>query len=380
MAGIYFHIPFCKVKCSYCDFYKTTNNSSIDELVKALQLELWLRRDYLGFEKIETIYFGGGTPSLLSINQIDKLLTACKSVFKVGHDAEITLEANPDDITIDYLKGLLQIGVNRISIGIQSFSPTDLKLMKRRHNPSQATGAVQMAKKAGFTNISVDLIYGVPNMTFGQWQQNLEQVFALKVQHLSAYHLTYHQGTTLFDDLKKGKISEIDEEWSVAQFDELVKQAKKHGFIHYEISNFALDGFFSRHNSAYWKQTGYLGLGPSAHSYNKENRQWNVASLTKYLAAIKNNEIPFTREQLTINERYNDYVITSLRTMWGTDLNYIETEFGSGFLSYITKEAEKYLNSKQLIQEGKKLKLAHRGMLTSDAIMSDLLIAPNHEH
>jgi oxygen-independent coproporphyrinogen III oxidase len=376
MAGIYFHIPFCKVKCSYCDFYKTTNNSAIGDLVKALKLELWIRRDYLGFEKIETIYFGGGTPSLLSIHQIEMLLGACKSVFKVDHDAEITFEANPDDLTIDYLSGLLQIGINRISIGIQSFSPSDLKLMKRRHNPSQATGAVQLAIEAGFTNISVDLIYGVPNMPFEQWQKNLEQVFALKINHLSAYHLTYHQGTTLYDDLKRGKISEIDEDWSVAQFDELVKQAKSNGFIHYEISNFALDGFFSRHNSAYWKQTAYLGLGPSAHSYCKDSRQWNVASLNKYLDALMLNEIPFTSETLSLNERYNDYVITSLRTMWGIDLKYVESEFGHDFLSYMVKEAEKYINSEQLIHEGDKLKLAHRGMLTSDAIMSDLMIAP----
>lgn len=374
MAGIYFHIPFCKVKCSYCDFYKTTNNSNIEELVAAIKQELWVRRDYLNDYKVKTIYFGGGTPSLLSPDQLDRLITACYTVFDVDENAEITIEANPDDLSIEYLKEIRKRGVNRLSIGIQSFSQTDLKLMKRRHNPSQARNAVLFAKEAGFKNISVDLIYGVPGLSFEQWQKNLKSVFELDVQHLSAYHLTYHKGTKLWTDLHQGKISEVEETYSIQQFEELVNTAKNNAFEQYEISNFCKDGLISKHNTSYWNQTEYLGLGPSAHSYNKISRQWNVSNLTKYLEALSEGRIPFEIEKLTEKERYNDYVITSLRTIWGVDLNKVKIEFGAEYVSHVQQMAEKYSALNKIIIENENIKLAENGMFVSDAIMTDFML------
>lgn len=374
MSGIYIHIPFCKVKCSYCDFYKTTNNSKIDELVNAIKLELWLRKDYLHNRRIQTIYFGGGTPSLLSAEQLENIIRACCTVFKVDEDVEITMEANPDDLNLAYLQSIKNIGVNRLSIGVQSFSQTDLKLMKRRHNPIQAKNAVKFAREAGFENISVDLIYGVPNMPFDQWKDNLMQVFEMNVEHISAYHLTYHQGTQLWNDLQNGVIHEIDETESVQQFNELIRTATDHGFIHYEISNFAKEGYFSRHNSSYWNQTEYLGLGPSAHSYDKISRQWNVASLTHYLLALEHRKIPFEREELSIKDRFNDYIITALRTIWGIDIGQVENEFGEAYKEHVLKSADKFLATEQIIRTGDFIRLAKDGWFVSDGIMSEFML------
>jgi len=374
MAGIYIHIPFCKVKCSYCDFYKTTNNLKIDELVKTIKLEMWLRKDYLHDQHIQTIYFGGGTPSLLTAQQLGDIIRACTTVFDVDQFAEITMEANPDDLNLDYLKTIQQIGVNRLSIGIQSFSQTDLKLMKRRHNSIQAINAVTFAREAGFNNISVDLIYGIPHMSFEQWQENLNQVFEMKVEHVSAYHLTYHENTKLWDDLQKGIINEITENESLQQFTELVNVAKRFGFIHYEISNFAKPDFFSQHNSSYWNKTEYLGLGPSAHSYDKNSRQWNVSSLTHYLLALNHQKIPFEREELNVNDRFNDYMITSLRTMWGIDLNLVKNEFGTTFLTHVKRIGEKYLKTNQVVVSKHSIRLAENGLFVSDTIMSDFML------
>ena len=374
MSGIYFHIPFCKVRCSYCDFYKTTNTSRLTDLVRSLKLELWLRRDYLTDYHIKTIYFGGGTPSLLAPDHIEDLIRACSTVFKVDSEVEITIEANPDDLSVDYLKVLHKIGINRISIGIQSFAHNDLKLMKRRHNSIQALNAVKFSREAGFTNISVDLIYGIPNMSLQQWNDNLKQIFDLDIQHLSAYHLTYHEGTKIWDDLKKKKIKEITEDESVKQFELLIKMAEEYDFKHYEISNFAREGYFSKHNSSYWKQTEYLGLGPSAHSYNKVSRQWNVSSLTHYLLALSNQKIPFQLEQLSEKDRFNDYIITSLRTMWGIDLEFVEHEFSKKYVDHVEKIGEKYKAKNQLIVKENKLILDQRCMLISDGIMSDFMI------
>ncbi|MFA9391454.1 MAG: radical SAM family heme chaperone HemW [Prolixibacteraceae bacterium] len=374
MSGIYIHIPFCKVKCSYCDFYKTTNNSKINELVEAIKLELELRKDYLSDQNIQTIYFGGGTPSLLSADQLQGILQACFSVFHVEHDVEITMEANPDDLNLTYLQSVIKIGVNRLSIGVQSFSQTDLKLMKRRHNPIQAKNAVKYAREAGFENISVDLIYGVPNMPFSQWLDNLEQVIAMNADHISAYHLTYHKGTQLWNDLQKGIVHEIDESDSIRQFNALVKSTEENGFIHYEISNFAKEGYFSRHNSAYWNQTEYLGLGPSAHSYNISSRQWNVASLTHYLLALEHKKIPYEIEELSAKDRFNDYIITSLRTQSGINLERVSNEFGSDCLAHIVKVGQKYSASSQILIDDHSIRLAKEGWFISDHIMTDFMM------
>lgn len=346
----------------------------MDELVKAIKLEMWLRKDYLHDQHIQTIYFGGGTPSLLKAQQLEDIIRACKTVFNVDDQAEITMEANPDDLNPEYLKTIQQIGVNRISIGIQSLSQSDLKLMKRRHNPIQAKNAVKFAREAGFKNISVDLIYGVPHMSFEQWHENLNQIFDMKVEHVSAYHLTYHQNTSLWADLQKGIISEIAENESLQQFDELVNTARKYGFIHYEISNFAKPGFFSQHNSSYWNKTEYLGLGPSAHSYDKNSRQWNVSSLTHYLLALNHQKIPFEKEELSEKDRFNEYMITSLRTMWGIDLNLVKKEFGNTFLNHLKIIGEKYLKTNQVLVDDNTIRLARNGLFVSDTIMTDFML------
>jgi oxygen-independent coproporphyrinogen III oxidase len=373
MAGIYFHVPFCKQKCSYCDFYKSTKTGFIADYVKAVRLELWLQRDYLGSETIETIYFGGGTPSLLLPEQINELLNACKGIFKTKHEIEITLEANPDDLSTGYLAAIKHAGVNRLSIGIQSFSDTDLKFMGRRHDAAQAELAVKNAHETGFNNISVDLIYGVPKMPFEQWQANLKMVFGLNIQHLSAYHLTYHKGTKLWGELKSKSVSEVDEEESLRQFNELVEQALKNGFEQYEISNFAVNGLYSRHNSSYWKQKNYLGLGPSAHSYDQQSRQWNISNISAYLDALKEHKIPATKEELSMKDRFNEYLITSLRTTWGLDTETVKANYGEQATNSLLKSCQKYIETGQLAFVGTTLKLTATGMFVSDNIMAELI-------
>ncbi|MDA3879499.1 MAG: radical SAM family heme chaperone HemW [Prolixibacteraceae bacterium] len=374
MAGIYFHIPFCKSRCTYCDFYKTTNIDKIQALVDAFKKELKLRNNYLNERTIRTIYFGGGTPSLLSAEQLSELLHECRKLYRVSDSAEITLEANPDDLDIKYLEQIKNAGINRLSIGIQTFSASGLKLMNRRHDKQQAEDAVKIAQNTGYNNISVDLIYGFPQMTNEQWQINLDKVFDLNVQHLSAYHLTYHPGTSLWNRLKKGTIREIDEQQSVEQFEILINKAEKNGFVQYEVSNFALPGFYSNHNSSYWKQTEYLGLGPSAHSFNIQNRQWNISNLDVYLASITGRKVSCETEILSVNDKFNDYIITSLRTIWGISLSYVETEFGLNYLEKMLKNAESYVNSGQVNIENDSLALTKKGIFISDKIMSDLVV------
>lgn len=374
MAGIYFHIPFCKSRCTYCDFYKTTDTSKISSLIDALQKELTLRNDYLNERTIQTIYFGGGTPSLLSANQISNLLNECKKIYSISDEAEITLEANPDDLEINYLHQLRNVGINRLSIGIQTFSAQGLKLMNRRHTPDQAIDAVKNAQIAGFDNISVDLIYGIPHMENEQWQANLNTIFKMNIQHLSAYHLTYHRNTVLWKRLKKGTIREIDEQQSVEQFEMLSATAEKNGFIQYEVSNFALPGYFSKHNSSYWKQTEYIGIGPSAHSFNMQNRQWNVSNLETYLSSIIEGKVPCETEILSTNDKFNDYIITSLRTIWGVDMQYVEENFGNKLLSDLIKMATKYIDNEQLSIDSNKMFLTKKGIFISDKIMSDLIV------
>lgn len=374
MAGIYYHIPFCQKKCKYCDFYKITNTALIDDYLKAVNVELELQRNYLEGDVVETIYFGGGTPSLLNPVQFSVLLSACRSVFEVKTDAEITIEANPDDLNIEYLEGLRNTGVNRLSIGIQSFSDTDLRFMGRRHNSQQAVNAVINAQKVGFDNISLDLIYGVPGMSFDQWGKNLQQVFDLKVQHLSAYHLTYHKGTQLWKALQTHKINEVSDDVSEQQFNELVKKAAANGFEQYEISNFAVNRQYSKHNTSYWQRTKYLGLGPSAHSYNKLNRQWNVASVIKYIEAVTMGRISAKSETLTFNDHFNEFVMTGLRTMWGVDVKLAARLFGDKLSDYLFLQSQKYLKSGHLVCENNKIKLTQKGILLSDTIMVDLMI------
>ncbi len=374
MAGIYIHIPFCKQQCHYCDFHKSTVLSGKEEMIRAIKKECKQRKNYFGGKSIETIYLGGGTPSVLDTAEVNDLLTFIRKEFEVTGSAEITFEANPDDLSLDYCKQLICAGINRLSIGIQSFDDDDLKLMNRRHSASQAIKSVHNAREAGFKNLSVDLIYGFPGMDADKWRKNLETLFFLNVQHISSYHLTYHEHTVFYDWLQREKIFPVDEEESLEQFKMLIEGARKNGFEHYEISNFALPGFYSKHNTSYWQGKKYLGLGPSAHSFDGQSRQWNTASNNAYIKAIQKEEPVFEKEVLSLTDKYNDYIITRIRTQWGVDFTEIETLFGSSYAAYAKKGITKYVHSKHAALEGNRARLSSEGLFISDEIMATLFM------
>lgn len=373
MAGIYLHIPFCKTRCIYCDFYSTTRSEMADRYVSALCRELKLRKSYLDNEPVETIYFGGGTPSQLSKENFEKIFETIEREYNLGNCEEITLEANPDDLTPEYIKMLSSLPFNRISIGIQTFNEQTLRLLKRRHTAEQAISAVKECRMAGFQNISIDLMYGLPGETPESWEADLEQAVNLNVEHISAYHLIYEEGTPLYEMLQKHKVEEVDEESSVDFFALMIDRLTKAGFQHYEISNFCKPDMYSQHNSSYWTGKKYLGCGPSAHSFNGSTRQWNVSSLDKYIAGIEKGIPDFEIEELNVTTRYNDFVITSLRTMWGLSLNRLEEEFGTEFKQYCLENAQTYLDSGKLEISDNTLFLSKEGIFISDGIMSDLL-------
>jgi oxygen-independent coproporphyrinogen-3 oxidase len=373
MAGIYIHIPFCKKLCSYCDFYhiiaQAENRSFVDSLIK----EADLRREYLGNENVSTIYIGGGTPSVLSSEEIETILDIRK-LFKVDENCEITIELNPDDIDRDYLQKLKDSGINRVSLGIQSWRDSDLKLMNRRHNAVQAAVALEQTLKAGFENVTIDLIYGIPGMTTADWSANLDISLSYDIKHLSANHLSIEPGTVFGKMKEKGILSELDEEESSAQFHLLIEKALSAGFIHYEISNFGKPGYFSIHNSNYWKQVSYLGLGPSAHSFNGYSRQWNVRDVKKYVKAVDSGSLLFEREELDKKTRFNEYIMTSLRTMWGIDLDYVEKAFDKEGYDYVVNLSGKMVDYGLMKQENKTLVLTNQGKMISDNIISGLML------
>lgn len=373
MAGIYIHIPFCKTKCHYCDFYKSTLITQKDEVLAFLEKEFLLRKEYLLNEKISTIYFGGGTPSLLKVEQINTFLSLFQAHYQIEKDVEITLEANPEDLSLEYCQALRSIGVNRLSIGIQSFNDSDLALMNRRHRSEKAKKAITDARKAGFNNISIDLIYGLPGMTNEKWEVNLAEAFALNPEHISAYHLTYHKGTVFNTFLKKGKIAPIPEDDSFTQFEMLIDKANEQGYEQYEISNFARKGCYSKHNSSYWKGVKYLGIGPSAHSFDGKSRQWNIASNKKYMLALEQKQAWFEKEVLSESDKLNDYIITRLRTIWGLDLDEVESKFGKKALFHVEKMALKYMKSGHVVQKGNSYFLSRKGLFISDEIMLELM-------
>jgi oxygen-independent coproporphyrinogen-3 oxidase len=376
MAGIYIHVPYCKKLCHYCDFYRSLYTGDTVAYTDALAREIELREDYLDKESIETIYFGGGTPSVLEINELNLITDKIGQKFSVTDGAEVTLEANPDDLTASYIHELKQDTlINRLSIGIQSFNDAELKLMNRRHNALQAFESVKEAKNAGFTNISIDLIYGIPGMTAGGWTKTLQHAMDLGVTHISAYHLTFEPGTVFYEYLNKGKLIAPTEDESLRQYGILVETANKNRFIHYEISNFAREGYFSLHNSNYWKQKKYMGLGPSAHSYNLVSRQWNVADNKKYMDSINKGITCARRETLDTKTRFNDYLLTSLRTMWGTDLEYIEGAFGPEYVDYMEAGITKFLSAGTMKRKKSVLTLTDRGKFISDYIISELIFA-----
>lgn len=373
MAGLYIHIPFCTKRCLYCDFFSNTEMKYKEPYLSAVIRELELRKDYLEGEPVETIYFGGGTPSQLQAADFSRIFEAIHRLFDVSPCAEITLEANPDDMTPGYVAGLQTLPFNRVSMGVQSFKEEDLRFLNRRHNREQALLAVDLCKKNGLENISVDLIYGLPGQTLEEWKQNLDTVIRLDIPHISAYHLIYEEGTALYKLKEAGKIIPVDEDLSVALFTSLIDQLTANGYLHYEISNFARPGMLSRHNSSYWIGKKYLGIGPSAHSYNGQNRQWNISSLPGYLQAIDKGVPDIEIENLDINTRYNDFIITGLRTMWGIKFNEIQQQFGKDKLIYCQKQAAPYLKQGLLIEKGDTLTLSRNGIFISDSIMSDLL-------
>jgi len=373
MAGIYLHIPFCKRRCIYCDFFSTTENDKKNTYVQTLSKELELRKDYLDGEIIDTIYFGGGTPSQLEEKDFIQLFETIYKIYTVNPEAEITLEANPDDLTPEYIAMLRTLPFNRLSMGIQTFKEDTLRLLHRRHTAAQAQQAYQHCREAGFQNISIDLMYGLPGETLEDWQKDLQTALQMHPEHISAYHLIYEEGTPLWNLKEAHQVEETDEDLSVSLFKELIHTLKSNGYEHYEISNFCLPGLHSRHNSSYWTEKQYLGCGPSAHSYNGISRQWNVASLDKYIEGISSGNPTFEVEELDLYTRYNDFVITHIRTQWGMPLPKLGKQYGEELYKYCLRMATPHLQQGTLEIKNDTLKLTRKGVFISDGIMSDML-------
>ncbi len=372
-AGIYIHVPFCRTRCIYCDFYSTTRTEWRQRYVEALCNELRMRRNYLAGRSIRTVYFGGGTPSQLEEDHFQRIFDAIRQNYGLDACEEITLEANPDDLTESYVRMLRRLPFNRLSMGIQTFDDDMLRRLNRRHTARQAIEAVDRCRQAGLTNLSIDLIYGLPGETDERWLRDLRQAVALDVAHLSAYHLTYEEGTPLHRMLMSHRVDEVDEESSVRFFSTLMEVLAQAGYEHYEISNFCQPGMYSRHNSSYWQGIPYLGCGPSAHSFDGESREWNVASLERYLAAIEAGQRLFETETLDLPTRYNEFVMTALRTRPGIDLQRLEVLFGPRLSAYCLRMAAPYLQSGRLERCGHHLRLTREGIFISDGIISQLM-------
>ena len=370
--GIYIHIPFCKQKCHYCDFHFSTSLKNKEDLITCLLKEIEIQKSYLNEEIVETIYFGGGTPSFLDSLEIRRILDKVYAEFDVISNPEITLEGNPDDFTFQKLQELKQAGINRLSIGIQSFNDVDLTWMNRAHNSNQAIKCIQDAQSLGFDNITIDLIYGLPEMTIEAWELNLQKAINLNVQHISAYNLTVEKGTALHHFVKTGKSKPVNDESSAEQFKILIQTLEENGFIQYEISNFGKENYFSKHNSSYWKRKFYLGIGPSAHSFNGNTRQWNVANNAKYIKAINAGEVPFELEKLSKNDRYNEYILLGLRTIWGCEFDYVKSEFGEERLRNLKEQLLNY--SDQINIDEQSFSLNQKGKVFADRIASELFV------
>ena len=371
MSGIYIHIPFCKQACHYCDFHFSTSMKKKDEMVLALAKEIQMRKSESEEEIVETIYFGGGTPSVLTNDEIEFLIQEVYSNFKVAENPEITLEANPDDLNNERIKELANTRINRLSIGIQSFFEEDLKMMNRAHNSEEAKKSLEIATQY-FNNISVDLIYGIPGLTNEMWKQNIETALSFGIPHISSYALTVEPKTALKKLIQTGKIAEPKDDLAQEHFQILVDILQENGFIHYELSNFGKENYFSKNNSAYWLGKKYIGIGPSAHSYDGISRSWNIANNSIYLKEIQADKLPNEVEVLSKEDRYNEYIMTGLRTIWGISLDRIKTEFGEKFLNYLLKQSEKFLSDDLLFIENNVLKTTRKGKFLADGIASDL--------
>lgn len=373
MSGIYIHIPFCKQACNYCDFHFSTNLKKKDEMVLALAKEIQLRKNEFQDEIVETIYFGGGTPSILQIADLRFLIDAVYRNYKVVENPEITVEANPDDLTENQIIELSKNKINRLSIGIQSFFEDDLKLMNRAHNAEEAKKCLETATQY-FDNISIDLIYGVPEMSNEKWLQNIETALSFGVPHISSYALTVEPKTALHSFIQKGIIPQPDDEVAQEHFQILVDKLSENGFIHYELSNFGKENYFSKNNSSYWLGKKYIGIGPSAHSYDGKNRGWNVSNNSLYIKLIQENKLPLEIETLTKTDRYNEYIMTGLRTIWGVSLERIEQEFGKTYLDYLNQQASKFIEDHLLFVDDNILRTTKKGKFLSDGIASDLFL------
>ncbi len=373
MAGIYIHIPFCKSRCIYCGFYSTTLLDLRKKYINAVCREMELRKNYIR-EPFSTIYLGGGTPSLLDEAELTKLFLYINNVYDVDRNAEITMECNPDDITPEFTNMLSRLPINRVSMGAQTFADSRLRLLHRRHNSDEVKHAVKLLREAGIKNISIDLMFGFPDESLSQWKEDISAALALNVEHISAYSLMYEEDTPLWKMLDTGKVKEIDEELSLTMFKELVCQLTDAGYEHYEISNFARPGYRSRHNSSYWHQVPYIGLGAAAHSFDLNSRQWNVADLKLYIEEINNGIIPMEREELDNDTTFNDIITTALRTSDGIDLNAMETRLGKRYRNTLISAAGKHLEQGLLEIRHDRLRLTSEGIFISDMVMSDLMI------
>ena len=373
MSGIYIHIPFCKQACHYCDFHFSTSMKKKDEMVVALAKEIEMRKSEFQDEVVETIYFGGGTPSRLQIADLRLQIDSIYKNYKVSENPEITLEANPDDLSEEYLVELTKIGINRLSIGIQSFFEEDLKMMNRAHNSEEAKKCLELATHY-FDNISVDLIYGIPDMSNEKWLENIETALSFNIPHISSYALTVEPKTALHTFIQKGIIPQPDDEVAQEHFQILVDKLSENDFIHYELSNFGKENYFSKNNSSYWLGKKYIGIGPSAHSYDGEKRGWNVSNNSLYLKSISENKLPSETEILSKTDRYNEYVMTGLRTIWGISLDRISSEFGKTYLDYLNQQAAKYIEDHLLFVDENILRTTKKGKFLSDGIASDLFL------
>ena len=396
MAGIYLHIPFCKSKCAYCGFYSLASMKTKERFLEALKMEIVMRKDYLHDSSVNTIYFGGGTPSLLNVTEIESLLLLINKHYPVASNAEITLEANPDTLSLEYLKNLRNIGINRLSIGIQSFLDNDLQYLCRRHDSTHARQCLDWAKQAGFNNISIDLIYGLPTSNAEQWEKNLNVFFAYNLPHLSAYALTLEPNSILTKQIELGKALPIKEDDALRDYDILCEYAKRNNYLHYEISNFCHRGMHSKHNASYWFGTPYAGFGPAAHSFDGKSRQWNVANIEQYCTALRHCEersnpgqklpsldrfvVPprddegpfFEKEQLTPEQLYDEYIMLRLRTHWGIDLKWLKREMGERFSTYCEQHAQPLIAQGRLSQTREFLYLTDQQMLFADGVAEEL--------
>ena len=371
MSGIYIHIPFCKQACHYCDFHFSTSLKKKSELVSALQNELVLRKNELPNEPIKTIYFGGGTPSLLNLEELTAIFKTIYTEFTIAENPEITLEANPDDLSEEKINELANSKINRLSIGVQSFFEEDLKLMNRAHNAEEALNSIKLARSK-FDNISVDLIYGIPGMSNERWQKNIQILLDLDIPHISSYALTVELNTALQKFIEKGKIKPVDDAAAAQHFETLRTVLKNAGFEHYEFSNYGKPGYFSQNNTAYWLGKPYLGIGPSAHSYDGNSRKWNIANNTLYIKAIERSELPLEVEELSITDRYNEYIMTRLRTYFGVDLVEVESKFGKEYLEYLKEQSVVLFEKEFLRIENNVMHITEKGTFLSDGIAADL--------